>query len=973
MMKKKILIEMAMAKSQNFEVKQALVPQDGTEEEEGEGEDLFESFTTKEGLAEVKEKYAKLFQEIHRQLEAEQRIQLQGEGQELPPIEAPLTPTQPWPSQPPDDEKLSEEFRVGSLQAFRDCEEAFEDLATPELQKDKLRAGGKLGKGEQRKYLGEGEQEEGEQSPEEGEQWTDPAEKGNPNEDLNEDPERRGGEENSDRRTTGTVTEMLMKREEAKRLQEFERIGKDPRVANVELETSSPEQVRIKRTKIAILCRFAEQNPQIRERFPEFYIENCSEKLEEFAHFNDEIRKTLRSLEHEWVNPAQYFQQLIVEQDQMRRRVEAEFAKESGLSLQQTIETAKELQQERSASLDPMLKRKAEIPLIQKYLEQLNLKLESFSLLDNDVLLEDYLFVQPYDRAWVASEVEEIEKGNFEDTTTYVPEKHPSFRNMVELAQKMESHFHAFKDFFGFIKTVKISEQIEDEDRTRWLVPLHQVNWDLSFAGKVLPITVEDLQKVVPERLPKALQMDLATFGLGKGFQFMLSEQAMKVIEKLQAQKQSYFTDLQPTILDGDRGQGKSVALLEIVYWARQNGWLVVYIPDGLALTCSENKRQITPSRRDADLWDSPEIAAEICDSMVKVHAEMLKDIPARYDYSTTVLVDQKPKNLLELLQMGMSQPPVQNPSGKGTYVPTNELATDVVYWFRRELAMVNEYPVLIAVDDINSFWEPSTDLKDPRSVLDGRFAPSPIVPIEKLVLAQCFSHLHQANLANGVVVAATTSKALRERFNEAVTKRDNFVEIPVWPKRQFYRLMLQYKDTGLNIPSNLDMISEIPRTFPTMPKINEDEEVPDEVKTRKMAMVNAERDRKVPVSLKAPTEVEEIRQWNLLYNLSQGRGDQVLKFYQRALNREHKQRWKKGKRRPFNLNRQEIGARLEVRTDEENLLGINEQEEFDSSATQQDTDDTSGFNEQDDLEDLHDPYDHYDGVESGNHQDARL
>lgn len=62
-------------------------------------------------------------------------------------------------------------------------------------------------------------------------------------------------------------------------------------------------------------------------------------------------------------------------------------------------------------------------------------------------------------------------------------------------------------------------------------------------------------------------------------------------------------------VLDGPVSCGKSIALAMLVHWAREQGWLVFYVPEGRSWTHGG----LFYKNPDNDLWDTPVQAANIC------------------------------------------------------------------------------------------------------------------------------------------------------------------------------------------------------------------------------------------------------------------------------------------------------------------------------------------------------------------------
>lgn len=153
-------------------------------------------------------------------------------------------------------------------------------------------------------------------------------------------------------------------------------------------------------------------------------------------------------------------------------------------------------------------------------------------------------------------------------------------------------------------------------------------------------------------------------------------------------------------LLDGLPGSGKSVVLAMLVQWARSKGWLVCYIPSGRKWT----HNGLYYKNQSSGLWDTPVQAASMLQDFLKSHSDILDVIPCRvFD---PIPLGEGPGigrisgsqeaplrdncTLKDLVQLGIDSP---------------HAAVGVVVRLRKELSLVVEVPVLIAVDEFNSWF----------------------------------------------------------------------------------------------------------------------------------------------------------------------------------------------------------------------------------------------------------------------------
>lgn len=210
-------------------------------------------------------------------------------------------------------------------------------------------------------------------------------------------------------------------------------------------------------------------------------------------------------------------------------------------------------------------------------------------------------------------------------------------------------------------------------------------------------------------------------------------------------------------ILDGPRGCGKSTLLNPIALWARMEGWLVIYIPDGLKWSGTDNLDQ---SRVDKTAFDQLALARAWCAQMLVTHGDKLKNLPLRTTFvmggeeGTAEFRSSPNKTIHDLL------------SSPAKY---EREAADAVWHFRRELCTVHEYPIAIIADGVNAFHTNSiySDPLDP-------YIFSPNLPANRLVLTRNFSDFESHGLMNGLYIGTTTARyMLREWLYEVWVLRN--------------------------------------------------------------------------------------------------------------------------------------------------------------------------------------------------------
>ncbi len=87
-----------------------------------------------------------------------------------------------------------------------------------------------------------------------------------------------------------------------------------------------------------------------------------------------------------------------------------------------------------------------------------------------------------------------------------------------------------------------------------------------------------------------------------KPWRTLLRPVAAELIEKLKRREAKNFVGSKPVLLDGPKGGGKSETLAQTAAWARNNGWLVLWL-NGEEMT---RGGRLLRSRNEPTLFDQP-------------------------------------------------------------------------------------------------------------------------------------------------------------------------------------------------------------------------------------------------------------------------------------------------------------------------------------------------------------------------------
>ncbi|KAH7282339.1 hypothetical protein KP509_35G025900 [Ceratopteris richardii] len=137
-----------------------------------------------------------------------------------------------------------------------------------------------------------------------------------------------------------------------------------------------------------------------------------------------------------------------------------------------------------------------------------------------------------------------------------------------------------------------------------------------------------------------------------------------------------------------------------LVHWARSKGWLVCYIPSARKWT----DNGFYYKNDSSGLWDTPVQATSMLQDFMNSHGDMLDMIPCRI--SDPIPLGEGP-GIGRLT--GVQEAPIREGATLKHLVHfgivTPHAAVGVVVRLRKELSLVEELPVLIAIDEFNSWF----------------------------------------------------------------------------------------------------------------------------------------------------------------------------------------------------------------------------------------------------------------------------
>ena len=240
-----------------------------------------------------------------------------------------------------------------------------------------------------------------------------------------------------------------------------------------------------------------------------------------------------------------------------------------------------------------------------------------------------------------------------------------------------------------FLLDQEIPRQFE---RTEWNRKMHR------HKG----LTPEQL-KQARERVPdRGGRWDMPELVESSDMHLMLRDCGVQLCKDLEqaGEKNSSFA----RILTGDRGVGKSATLIHALTWARTSGWLTMYMPRasnlvtqfGAFISGTGGPIALVPGSTVGEgLFQQPNAAQEILQATADLHGEILAMLPQRRKYKHDLYSAKQGQKstLAHILMRGLGQP---------------QRASDALFDLRLEFNLIEEVPVLIAVDEFNALYWPT-------------------------------------------------------------------------------------------------------------------------------------------------------------------------------------------------------------------------------------------------------------------------
>ena len=311
-----------------------------------------------------------------------------------------------------------------------------------------------------------------------------------------------------------------------------------------------------------------------------------------------------------------------------------------------------------------------------------------------------------------------------------------------------------------------------------------------------------------------------------------------KILENCldQIGKKEEFPD--KILLTGDRGTGKSVALSQMVYYARKRDWICFYIPNGWDhVQNGAYVEPVTTSKGEVK-YDNVFMSADALRGFYKAHSKQLKNIPitdkgALEKYASSIekfgkewqqmasLPGREKYDFLQMRALIEDENSFEGEDAKDQSILRNysfvdgkkmetledltllgialrDLSGSVVVDLVEELKKLDlpQHPVLLAVDQVNTWQTPSAYHYENKPVM-----PSDIcVPYAFNFMSKKKVIIDDFNIKNGLCVGAVSFKhneANKVNFIDAKNSIPLLIRVPTYNQVEFLSSILYYSAHG--------------------------------------------------------------------------------------------------------------------------------------------------------------------------------
>ncbi|KAL5580603.1 hypothetical protein UlMin_013045 [Ulmus minor] len=275
-----------------------------------------------------------------------------------------------------------------------------------------------------------------------------------------------------------------------------------------------------------------------------------------------------------------------------------------------------------------------------------------------------------------------------------------------------------------------------------------------------IKFNMDELNKTLPEGLPigmmKEFEESMRSAVLVRQSFIDLRDNFRRVVDPpLSLPKSKDIKVRKQIVLDGPVSCGKSITLAMLVQWAREEGWLVLYIPRGREWTHGG----FFYKNPQTGFWDTPVQAESILKDFLKFNETHSRELPCQIS---------DPIPLGEGAGVGWMKEGVDSmamPEGSTLYdlidtgIKHTHAAVGVVVRLREELSLVKDIPVLLAIDQYNN-WFTFSEYEEPVTVRSTR-----PIHARELATVNAFRSMRHNDMMVGAFSHSTAVGKLRQQL----------------------------------------------------------------------------------------------------------------------------------------------------------------------------------------------------------------
>ncbi|WJX37175.1 hypothetical protein P8452_24964 [Trifolium repens] len=293
-------------------------------------------------------------------------------------------------------------------------------------------------------------------------------------------------------------------------------------------------------------------------------------------------------------------------------------------------------------------------------------------------------------------------------------------------------------------------------------------------------LTKETLDAVLPEGVPvgmsKEFQDSMRTALLVRQSFLDLRDNFRRVVDPPMWSSHGKGVKVRKqVILDGPVSCGKSIALAMLVQWAREEGWLVFYVPRGKEWTHGG----FFYKHPQTALWDTPVQAENVLKDFLKYNESYLKQLPCQIFDPIPLGEGAGVGWLKDVDSMAIPEGTMLYELVK-TGIEQTHAAVGVVVRLRKEFSLVKDMPVLIAIDQYNN-WFTFSEYEEPVTIRSCR-----PIHAKEITMVNAFRSMKHDDMMVGAFSHSTAVGKLRQHLPD----------VPVDARAMFPRYSLEEAET---------------------------------------------------------------------------------------------------------------------------------------------------------------------------------